>query len=89
MKILHEVKAIDRYLSGKLKTASRLLFEARLLVDPQLRIRVEYQEKLYAIVKESGRRALKSEIARIHYQLFNDPGKRHFQSQIFELFNKK
>ena len=89
MKTLREIKGIDRYLSGKLETASRLLFEARLLIDPQLSIRMKYQEKLYAIIKESGRRALKSEIARIHYQLFNDPSKRQFQSQIFKLFNKK
>ena len=89
MKTLHETKQIERYLFGKLSPASRLVFEARMLIDSVLRQHVESQRRLYAIVKQHGRRVVKSEVMRIHYQLFNDPAKQDFQSRIFELFTKK
>ena len=59
MKTLRETKEIDRYLLDKLSPASRLLFEARLLIDPTLKLRVEWQQKLYSIIKRSGRRQMK------------------------------
>jgi len=89
MKTLRETKEIDRYLLDKLSPASKLLFEARLLIDPTLKLRVEWQQKLYAIIKRSGRRQMKSEVARVHHQLFNDPAKREFQLNVFQLFSKK
>ena len=89
MKTLHETKEIDRYLLGKMSIASRLLFEARLLIDPTLKLRVELQHKLYSIIKRSGRRQMKSEATRIHHQLFSDPAKHDFQRNVFQLFSKK
>jgi hypothetical protein len=89
MKTLHETKEIDRYLLDKLNPASRLLFEARLLIDPTLKLRLECQRRVYSIVRGSGRRQMKSEVARIHHHLFNDPASREFQSNVFQLFYKK
>jgi anti-sigma-K factor RskA len=89
MKTLRETKEIDQYLLGKMSIASRLLFEARLLIDPTLKLRVEWQQRLYSIIKRSGRREMKSEVARIHRQLFSDPAKREFQTNVFQLFSKK
>ena len=89
MKTLRETKEIDRYLLDKLSPASRLLFEARLLIDPTLKLRVAWQQKLYSIIKRSGRRQMKSEVAHVHYQLFSDPAKRDFQLSVFQLFSKK
>jgi hypothetical protein len=89
MRTLREVKQIDRYLLGKMSIASRLLFEAKLLIDPTLKLRLEWQQRLYSIIKSSGRRQMKSEVTRIHHQLFNDPAKAEFQSTIFQLFFNK
>ena len=89
MKTLRETREIDRYLLDKLSPASRLLFEARLLIDPTLKLRVDWQQKLYSIIKRSGRRQMKSEVARVHHQLFSDPAKREFQLNVFQLFSKQ
>ena len=89
MKTLRETREIDHYLLDKLSPASRLLFEARLLIDPTLKLRVEWQQKLYSIIKRSGRRQMKSEVALVHRQLFSDPAKRDFQLSVFQLFSKK
>jgi hypothetical protein len=89
MKTLHETKEIDYYLLGKLSPASRLVFEARLLIDPVLKLRVEWQGRLYQIIKRSGRRQIKAETVRIHNRLFSDPAKQDFQRSVFQLFRKK
>lgn len=89
MKILREIKEIDKYLLGEMDAASRLVFDARVLIDPVLKARLEYQRRLYTIIKRSGRRQIKAEVSRIHHQLFTDPARRGFQSEIFHLFSKK
>jgi hypothetical protein len=89
MKTLRETKEIDRYLLDTLSPASKILFEAKLLIDPTLKRRVEWQQRLYSLIKRSGRRQLKSEAARLHHQLFSDPAKREFQLNMFQIFSKK
>jgi len=89
MKTLRETKEIDHFLLDKLSPASRLLFEARLFIDPTLKVRVVLQQKLYSIIKRSGRRQIKSEVGRVHHQLFSDPARREFQLKVFQLFSKK
>ena len=89
MRTLRETKEIDRYLLGNLSPTSRLLFEAKLLIDPTLKLRVGWQQRLYSIIKRSGRRQMLSEVARVHHQLFSDPAKREFQLNVVQLFSKK
>lgn len=89
MKILNEIRDIDEYLSGKLDGPSKLLFEARMLIDPALKIQVEWQKRIYAIVRLSGRRKIRSEAERIHRQLFSDPARFSFQQDVLQLFTKK
>ena len=89
MKTLLETKEIDRYLLDKLSPASKILFEAKLLIDPGLQRRVDWQQRLYSIIKRSGRRQIKSEVAGIHYRLFSDASKRDFQLNVLQLFSKK
>lgn len=89
MKILDEVRDIDKYLFDKLDEPSKLVFEARVLIDPALKLRVEWQKRIYAIVKLSGRRRIRNEAERIHRQLFDDPAKLSFQQDVLQLFTKK
>lgn len=89
MKILHEIKEIENYLQGNLNPSSKLVFEARLSLDPVLTLRVNWQRRLYSIIRLSGRRKIKSEAERIHRRLFSDPAKQGFRQQIFQLFPKE
>jgi hypothetical protein len=89
MKTLTEVRHIEKYLLGELGPASRLVFEARLLIDPALRLQVNCQRKLQSIVTHYGRRTLKFEVERLHRELFSDGGKEKFQREIYQIFTKK
>lgn len=88
MKILREVKQIDMYCRDEMDAVSRVLFEAQLLIDPSLSIRVQFQRKLYKVIRRSGRRRIKSEVERVHRKLFSDPSKAEFRKDIFKLFSK-
>lgn len=88
MRTLREVEQIELYLLGQMKPATKLVFEARLLIDPLLKFKVQCQQKVYTIIRQSGRRELKSEIERVHQQLFHDFSKKDFQHNIYKLFLK-
>jgi len=83
------IAEIENYLFNKLDVPSKLVFEARLLINPVLKMNVESQRRLYSIVKLSGRRRIKSELEQIHAGLFSDPKKSIFQQNIYQLFLKK
>lgn len=89
METLNESKRIENYLFRKLAPSSRLVFEARLLIDPILSFKVDSQRRLYSIIKCYGRRALKIEVERIHRDLFSDPAKNNFRQEIQKTFTKK
>ena len=50
-KQLAEVKEIEQFLLQKMPAASRLVFQARMLVTPQLRERVRGQQKALQLVQ--------------------------------------
>ena len=89
MRTLNELKLIEKYLLNKMSISSKLVFEAKLLIDPVLKRNVEWQRKLYSIVRLSGRRIVQAEAERIHHKLFSDPAKQAFHQSIFQLFPKK
>ena len=89
MKTLNEVEQIERYILGELGPASKLVFEAKLLISRQLSREVDCQRKLRSVVRQYGRRTLKLEVERIHRALFTDTTKQKFQQEVHLIFNKK
>jgi hypothetical protein len=89
MKTLSETSDIENYLFNRLKTSTKLVFEARLLIDPILRRNVELQQRLYLILILSGRKKIRSEVDKIHQHVFSDPEKLIFQQSMVQLFIKK
>ena len=84
---MREVRKIDRYLQGKIDPESSLVFEAELVIDPAFAKRVDYQRKLYRLIRLAGRREIKSDVERIHRHLFNDPSKADFRNEICKIFS--
>ena len=70
------------------RTGEALLFRARLLTDPDLRVTVAQQKKAYALVQQYGRQQMKSRLEAIHQSLFRDPGKKGFQQQVLQYFTQ-
>jgi hypothetical protein len=85
----NETEQIEAYLTGLPDTGSRLVFEARMLLDPGLNDSVLWQQKTYKVIQQYGRNQLKQEIESVHQQLFNQPEHIRFREKIRRLFTKK
>ncbi|HEX5168462.1 MAG TPA: hypothetical protein VFW11_04770 [Cyclobacteriaceae bacterium] len=83
---LNEIEQVEKYLFKKMNIDESLLFEARMLIHPMLRLNVSAQKKVYSLIKLYHRKKIKEEIEVIHQKLFTDPSKKEFQRSIHQLF---
>ncbi len=82
---LTEIKQIDDHITGQLNDGDKLVFDARLILDPLLRFNIRMQQKLYALVKAYGRRSMRREVTSVQNQLFQD---KSFRNEIDTIFSK-
>ena len=82
----NETRQIELHLSGKANTGDALVFEAQLILDPDLHDKVLWQKKTYAIINNYGRAQLKNEIEAVHQKLFTATEHTSFRQKIRRLF---
>lgn len=85
---LTEIRQTEAYLQGQLTPQDKLFFEARLLTNPLLRLNLQLQKKVYALLQIYHRKKLKEEIGAVHQQLFENTAKTAFQQEISQLFKQ-
>ncbi len=85
---LHEIKVIEQHLLQREPPEEALIFEARMLLDAELKEKVKWQNKTYALVQSYGRKQLKAEIDAVHQQLFTTTKHRSFRQKMLSLFTK-
>lgn len=86
---LIETEQIEAHLLRLSEPGDALVFEARLLIEPDLQIKVDWQKAVYHLVKAYGRNQLKKEIETIHTKLFSQSEHRSFSQKIRQLFSKR
>lgn len=82
---LTEIKEIDDRITNQLPDGDKLLFDARMIIDPVLRFNMTMQRKLYALVKAYARQTLRSEVTRVQDKVFQDNS---FRNEIQTIFSK-
>jgi hypothetical protein len=85
---LNEIQQAGKFLSGEMKPEESLLFRARLLVNPGLRLNVRLLKTTYSLIRYYGRKKLKSEFSAMHNELFSDRSRTQYQQEIHKLFLK-
>ncbi len=85
---LNELRLIEDYLLSDRDDGESCLFEAKLILQPELNEHVYWQQKTYQIVQDYGRNQLKTEIEKVHQTLFNTSEHQSFKQRIMRLFNK-
>lgn len=85
---LNEIKAIEQHLLQEAPPEDNLLFEANLILDPELKEKVQWQQKTYQLVRTYGRKQLRAEIEAVHQQLFTQARHRSFRQKVLSLFTK-
>lgn len=77
---------IEKHLTGSHTPGEALLFEAKLLLEPNLNDTIQLQQKTYNAICDYGRRELKKDIESVHKQLFSSPQHSNFSQKIRQLF---
>ncbi|TSD67374.1 hypothetical protein FFF34_008270 [Inquilinus sp. KBS0705] len=86
--LLTETAEIDAHLHNTQQPGDALLFEARLILSPELREKVQWQQQTLALVQQYGRKQLRTQIQDVHRQLFSLPQHQSFREKIMRLFNR-
>ncbi|MEJ2903670.1 hypothetical protein WAE58_14595 [Pedobacter panaciterrae] len=84
----NELRLIEDFLLSDTDTEDILLFEANLLLQPNLKESVFWQQKTYSLVHKFGRLQLRKEIDQVHEKLFTAPEHHSFRQKIMQLFGK-
>jgi len=85
----NKIQQTEAYLLQQINAADAALFEARLILQPDLQQDIIWQQRVYNVVKLYGRRKLKADIEAAHRQLFTAPQHKTFRQKIFSLFNRQ
>ena len=83
-KQLAEVKEIEQFLLQKMPAASRLVFQARMLVTPQLRERVRGQQKALRLVQWLARQDQREKLDIVFQRLMKEDTFHHSITTIFK-----
>lgn len=77
---LHEVQETDRFLFNKMNIADKLVFHARMIIDPVLEEKVHHQRKAHVLIRWCAR---KRKLENLHRQLMNN---KDFSTRIHNIF---
>ena len=83
---ISDIIKTEMFLLGEMEPQERLVFEARLAFDKELKSNTSFHHMVHRFVRLYHRRKLKQSFAMIHDRMFNDPGKAHFRNEILKHF---
>ncbi|HTD39686.1 MAG TPA: hypothetical protein VK671_03630 [Mucilaginibacter sp.] len=86
---LIETEQIETHLMRQAEPGDALVFEARLLLEPEFREKMQWQQETYRMVTLYGRDQLKQEIEAVHQKLFTQPEHLSFSQKIRRLFTNR
>jgi hypothetical protein len=86
---LIKTEQIEAYLTRRSEPGDQLVFEARLLLEPELHEKMQWQQEAYRMIKLYGRDQLKQEIETVHQKLFTQKEHLSFAQKIRRLFTNR
>ena len=76
----------EHYLSGSLSDEERALFEARLILEPQLADNLKWQQKTTVAARQYGRQNLREEIEQVSHHIFTASHYVSFRKKVLSFF---
>jgi hypothetical protein len=86
---LNDIRLTEKYLNNLLPIPNRLLFEARVLTNPTLRMNVWLQRKLLQLVRLYHDEKIRKKVSGYHEEFLRDPQHAEYRRRILELFNPR
>ena len=86
---LNNTKEIDDYVRKQSAPEDALLFEAKLIIDPELKYTVLCHKQTLRLVNQYGRNNLRTIAEKVHQQLFTQAEHQSFREKILRIFYKR
>jgi hypothetical protein len=83
-----ETRLVENYIQKQLPPADQLVFEARLLLCPELNEKLKWQQQVHQLIKLRGRKQLKEQIKTVEQKIFTQPAYQTFRDKLYGLFKK-
>lgn len=83
---LNEIAAIEKQLLHTTAPDEQLLFEAKLIIDDELRQKTAAQQQAYQLVQQYGRQQLRAELESIYQKMMHAPQHLSFAQRIKQIF---
>jgi hypothetical protein len=85
---LNNIKEIDDHVLGLHSPQDGLLFEAKMILDPKLKLDVALHAQTLTLVQQYGRKQLRADIEVVDNQLFTRPEHSNFRQNILRFFKR-
>lgn len=85
---LIDVIRTERFLRREMAVDDRLVFRARLIVEPELKRDAFFHRMVHRLVTLHHHRKLKAHLESVHERLVNDPARQSFRESIVKQFNR-
>jgi hypothetical protein len=85
---LNNIKEIDDHIHGLASPQDSLLLQAKMIVNPELKLNVMWHKQTLKLVQQYGRDQLRADIEAVHQQLFTLPGHLSFRQSILRFFKR-
>ena len=82
-KQLHEIEGIERYIFNTLSEPDRLLFEVKMIANPELKANMLAQHQTYSLIRLFGRKKKKEQLEAMHFRIMED---KKFSAEITSIF---
>ena len=85
---LNNIKEVDDHLLGLSAPQDNLLFEAKMILNPELSANVFWHKQTLNLVQQYGREQLRADIEAVHTKLFILPEHQSFRQTILRFFKR-
>ncbi|WP_256539216.1 hypothetical protein [Mucilaginibacter aquariorum] len=85
---MNNIKEVDDHLLGLSAPQDNLLFEAKMIINPELQLNVMWHKQTLNLVQQYGREQLRADIEVVHNKLFTLPEHRSFRQNILRFFKR-
>ena len=86
---MNNIKQVDDHVLNRQAPDEALLFEAKLIIYPELKHTVMWHKQTLHLVNQYGRNNLRTVIATVHEQLFTQPQHKSFKQKVLGIFLKR
>ncbi len=84
-----ETQELEYYLINSLQPEDRLVMDAKILLNKDLREKAYWQKQTYLLIRQHSRKKLKAEIEAVHKKMFTEIFFESFRQKISSIFKRK